>query len=266
LIVLIMPIVRINDVELHYEKFGNGGAPIVFVHGFLASSKMWQDFYIPNLPASYHAYAIDMRGHGQSHHIKHGCNVFQLADDVFQFSQQLQFEKFIYVGMSMGGATGIQLALDHPEVLKALILMNPGFGSTFSRGSRLMAPLFALIAQKQWFMKMLLKSMLTRPPSENLIQAFLNDGMLVSKETWAEYLHHTNRIQQLERFSHFEVPTLVMIGAKDHVLPLDMQHRLAAVIPNAKKIIFEDEGHGMVEENPKAVFRAMMFFLEQHSL
>ena len=77
-----LPKIQINNVELHYEEYGTGGAPMVFVHGFLASSNMWEDVYIAHLPGHYHVYAIDMRGHGQSHQIKHGCNVVQLADDV----------------------------------------------------------------------------------------------------------------------------------------------------------------------------------------
>lgn len=261
-----MPKIQINNVELHYEKYGMNGIPIVFVHGFLASSTMWHDYFIPHLPKKYRAFTIDMRGHGQSHRVKHGCNVKQLSDDVCKFVQQLQLEKILYVGMSMGGAVGIQLALDHPDILRALILMNTGFGTTISKSSRFITSLVKLMAQRRWILKMFIKRLFTRPPNNEFIQAFLDDAILVSQETWIEYVHYTNRINQLQLLGNFEAPTLVMIGAKDHVIPPEKQTGLVDIIPNSKKIVFENEGHAMFIENPEAIFKEMMLFLEEHTL
>jgi pimeloyl-ACP methyl ester carboxylesterase len=225
---------------------------------------MWHDHYISRLPAKYHAYAMDMRGHGQSNQIKHGCNLVQLADDIYQFSQQLQLAPFLYVGVSMGGGVGIQLALDHPEVLKGLVLMNTvtGFG--------LLAPplymaLFRLMIRKRWLLKMMLKSAFKRPPSDDTIQLFLNEALFVSKETVTEWMHPNNRMQHFERLSRVNVPTLVIIGDKDTVIPVDGQHRLADTLPNAKKVVFEGEGHMMGVEIPEDVFTAMNAFLQELS-
>ena len=257
--------VQINNVELYYKEHGTGVKHIVFIHGFLSSSNMWKNFYLSHLHEKYHAYAVDVRGHGRSHHIKQGCNLIQLADDVYQFARHLQIERCTYIGMSMGGAIGVQLALDHPEILNGLILMNPGLGSVFSEGYKykLVTPFLSLMAKNRWLLKIFLKSTLTRPLPEEILHDFLNDAMLVSRETWMEYLHPSNRILSLDRIRRFEVPTLVMIGNKDHSLPLDLQHQLADIIPNAHKIVFDDEGHGMVIENPEAVFKAMSSFIEQ---
>ena len=79
LVTLDMPKMLIDDVELYYEQRGTGGLPIIFVHGFLASSKMWHDNYVAHLPSAFCAYTIDMRGHGQSRHFKRGCHVLNLV-------------------------------------------------------------------------------------------------------------------------------------------------------------------------------------------
>ena len=254
--------IQINNVELYYEEYGTGSIPIVFAHGFLVSSKMWHDLYISRLPAKYHAYAMDMRGHGQSNQIKHGCNLVQLADDVYQFSQQLHLAPFLYVGVSMGGGVGVQLALDHPEVLRGLVLMNTvtGFGGLVHS---LYRALFRLMAGKRWFLKMILKSAFKRPPPEHTMQLFLNEAMLVSKETFTEWTHPNNRMHHFERLSHVKVPTLVMIGGKDTVIPVDRQHRLADILLNAEKIVFENEGHMMGAEISEDVFTAITAFLEK---
>jgi branched-chain amino acid transport system permease protein len=258
-----MPTITVNDVELYYEERDTGTEPILFAHGFLLSSKMWQDLYVARLPEHYHAYAIDMRGHGRSHHIKHGCNLVQLADDVYQFVRQLRLGKVSYVGVSMGAAVGVQLALTHPEILKALVLMNPGIGSHVTTIQRLMRPVVSLIIGRRWPLKMFINSMSKRALPEAWLQAFLDDAVLVTKETWLEYGHPSNLIQSLDRLAHLDVPTLVMIGEKDNVLPLDVQHQIADTIPHAKKIVFEGEGHGIVGEIPGRVFQAMHSFLEE---
>jgi len=95
------------------------------------------------------------------------------------------------------------------------------------------------------------------------MQLFLNEAMLVSKETYTECTHPNNRMQHFERLSHVKVPTLVMIGGKDTVIPVDGQHRLADTLPNAEEVIFEDEGHMMGAEISEDVFTAMSAFLVQ---
>jgi 3-oxoadipate enol-lactonase len=124
--------IKINNVDLYFEEHGSGSEPVVFVHGFLVSSKMWHDHYVSRLPAKYHAYAMDMRGHGQSNQIKHGCNLLQLADDLYQFFQQLHLAPFLYVGVSMGGGVGVQLALDHPRSAEGIGLIEYHYGIRFA--------------------------------------------------------------------------------------------------------------------------------------
>ena len=124
-----MPKIELNHIELHYEEYGNGEEVIILLHGFLSSSNMWKSNYVPELVKRYKVYTLDLRGHGHSNQVKSGCNVQQMADDVHQFTRLKNIDTCILVGMSMGGAVAIQLAINFPKRLKALILMNPGPGS-----------------------------------------------------------------------------------------------------------------------------------------
>ncbi len=257
-----MPTMRINDAELYYEEHGSGPHAIVFVHGLFVSSKIWRESYLSRLPGKYHAYAIDLRGHGQSSRTTRGCNLFQLADDVYRWSQRLGIARFHYVGVSMGGGVGVQLALEHPEVLQRLVLMNTvtGFGSI---APRLAVPVLTLMAGRRWLLKRMLRSGFTRPPPDETMQLLLDDALLVSRPTCAEWFHPNNRMRHFDRLHDVKVPTLVMIGGKDTVLPVDRQHRLADSLPNGEKAVFDDAGHMMALEIPEAVFAAMSSFLER---
>ena len=257
-----MPTIRINDVDLHYEEHGSGPEPIVFEHGFLLSSKIWQEWYFPRLPDEYHAYALDLRGHGGSHRVKHGCNLVQLADDLHQFALHLGFASFLYVGVSMGGGVGIQLALNHPEVLKGMVLMN-GVTGLGPLGHPLALMLFRWMAGKRRLLAMMLKSAFVRRPSDRTMQLLVDDAMLVTKETLRDWTGRDNRMQHLDRLPDVRVPTLVIIGGEDKVVPADWQHRLAATLPNAEKVVFDGEGHLLPAELPEDVFAAMAGFLER---
>ena len=83
----------------------------------------------------------------------------------------------------------------------------------------------------------------------------------MSKKTFTEWTDPNNRMQHFDRLSHVRVPTLVMIGGKDTVIPVDGQHRLIDTLPIAKKVVFEGGGHMMGAETPEDVFTAMNAFL-----
>jgi len=257
-----MTTIGINDAELHYEEHGSGSRAIVFVHGFFSSSRIWRDSYLSRVPSAYRAYALDMRGHGQSRRATEGCNLVQLADDVYRWSQWMGLDRFDYVGVSMGGGVGVQLVLEHPEVLRSLVLMNTvtGLGPV---APRLAAALLPLLAGQRWLLKRMLRSGFTRTPPDETMRLLLDDALLVSRPTCEEWFHPSNRMRNLDRLHDVRVPTLVMIGGNDHVLPVDRQHRLADVLPAAEKVVFDEAGHMMVLEIPEMVLGAVGGFLER---
>ena len=144
-----MPKIELNSIELYYEEYGNGEEVVILLHGFLSSSKMWTNNYIPDLMKRYKVYTIDVRGHGNSNGIKNGCNLQQMADDILQFVILKNIDKCILAGMSMGGAIAIQFAINFPDKIKSLILMSPGPGSLFSRGFSFISPILSFVSQKK---------------------------------------------------------------------------------------------------------------------
>jgi 3-oxoadipate enol-lactonase len=58
--------IELNNIELYYEEYGDGEETVILLHGFLSSSKMWLNNYVPALIKRYKVYTIDVRGHGKS--------------------------------------------------------------------------------------------------------------------------------------------------------------------------------------------------------
>ena len=122
-----MAFAQLSKVKLEYFAHGDGPERVVFIHGFQASAKIWR-LVQQALPADrYTSIAINNRGAGGSEappeEADFGCEAF--AEDAFELTQQLGWRDFALVGHSMGGPTAMLFAVDHPDALKGLVLLDP---------------------------------------------------------------------------------------------------------------------------------------------
>jgi esterase len=109
-------------MQLHFKSFGSG-QPIIILHGMLGMLDNWQSFG-KDLSRDYLVYLIDQRNHGKS-----GWNDYMdypsMAEDLKEtMESQWMYEGAVVIGHSMGGKTAMQLALLHPELVKALIVID----------------------------------------------------------------------------------------------------------------------------------------------
>lgn len=112
-----------NGEEIGYRERKGGTDTIIFVHGNLVSSKYWERF-IQKFPENFKIYAVDLRGAGISSYNKPVETMRDFSEDIWLFARQMGIEEFILVGWSMGGVISMQLAADHPDAVKKLILVS----------------------------------------------------------------------------------------------------------------------------------------------
>jgi branched-chain amino acid transport system permease protein len=119
--------IQLSRVQLEYLPHGEGPERILFTHGFLSSGRIWR-LVQEALPADrYTTIALCNRGAGESDAPPEvsdfGVEVF--AADLHELVTQLGWRDFTLMGHSLGGATATRFALDHPELLKGVVLLNP---------------------------------------------------------------------------------------------------------------------------------------------
>ena len=124
-----MAFAQLSKVRLEYFPHGEGAERVVFIHGFQASARIWQMVQAA-LPADrYSSIAINNREKLSSFRSaspsEHDFGVPIFAADAFELVTQLGWRDFTLVGHSLGGATAAQFAVDHPDLLKGLILLDP---------------------------------------------------------------------------------------------------------------------------------------------
>jgi pimeloyl-ACP methyl ester carboxylesterase len=267
-----MPKIKTNNVELYYETHGEG-KPLVLISGIGYTLWQWHGM-IPFLQEHFQVIAFDNRGVGQSDKPAGPYTAHMLAADTAGLLDALGIEKAIVMGHSMGGFIAQAMALDFPQRVEKLILCSTNFGG----------PRHIPVTPEA--MKVLTD--VTRDP----LSRFQN-GLLVSTAPgWAE--RHPELIQQWiewrlanpvdpgsyqaqlaiglgllpeaasfeNRLSALTVPTLILFGAHDKVVPPENAALLAEKIVWSHVVILPDAGHFFPIEIPEAASQAVIDFAE----
>lgn len=120
-----MPYANRDGLSLHYEQDGRGDPALVFIHGWCCNYTFFQPQY-DYFKSSHVVTTLDLRGCGSSDQPEHGYDIPTLADDIAWLCRKLKLSKPIFVGHSLGGIIGIELAARYPSLPTAVIADDPG--------------------------------------------------------------------------------------------------------------------------------------------
>jgi branched-chain amino acid transport system permease protein len=256
-----MPSVSANNVKLNYIEHGAGDELIVFVHGMASAIRVWSQI-LERLPMDYHAYALDLRGHGGSE--KPGdYQLDQFAEDIYAFSRELGIRPFTYVGHSMGGKIGYQFACDHHDILKALVLVCPSPVSIVFPPDMLTAmteqveSAFASPEGASVFFRQL-----TNLHDEEILDEVANDALAAGLAVISEEFNSFALSDLEPRLKGIRVPALIMAGDQD-VIPVDRQRRAADGIMDCRLEVLEDAGHFIPYQSPQKFVELLTDFIKE---
>lgn len=262
--------IMINGISTYYEELGSGDEVFLYVqHGGELKNEM-----LSLLPSEYHIYFIHLPGYGKSTQLKEFRGFKQWSDDIFTFSRKLNLGKFIYIGFSMTGIVGYYLALEHPELFKALVTIvsipvskvpapHPEEqkaldSGTFEEHQAVTEKLFLFPADTSDKRRLSLREKARkqlRQEAESTDKeslAYRQDQILRSKEGRERFVPHLKEMK---------VPTLMLFGGHDYANPIDQVITSAMSIPGSKAVFFEDYGHGLSLEGPEKIADEIILFV-----
>jgi pimeloyl-ACP methyl ester carboxylesterase len=268
-----------SGVRLHFRDQGNPQRPaLLLIHGFGSSLETWEP-WVQQLQEDYRLLSLDLPNHGLTR-IPPGYRLDQtsFADVCAEFAALLGVEKYTAIGNSMGGHTAWQLALRHPDRLQALVLIAAGGWSDPNRsekpplvfrilGNGYVAPLLADLDPKMLVRNGLEgafadKSMVTNRMIDRYTDLALAPGrrqLIVSRPRNA---NPDARATQ-EKLAAIKVPTLIMWGDKDIVVPVTGAQKFKDAIPGSSMIIYQGLGHVPYEEAAENTARDLKAFLDR---
>jgi pimeloyl-ACP methyl ester carboxylesterase len=269
--------VTLGDVTLHVDEAGEGGRPLLLVHGFTANAEEVGGVLDLLAGRGWHAVAPDLRGHGRSDRpTDAGAYSFGLlAGDVVALADHLNWQRFALLGHSMGGAVAQLIALDHPERLTGLVLAStfhgpvPGITMELVELGRwvvreagmsgLADAMEARRAENPQSVAAVERLQETRPGYAEESRARL---IANSPDMWMALApRFVDQEDRLDRLAKLQVPTAVIVGEFDSTFGDDCR-RLASTIPGATLTVIPGAGHVPQAEQPDAWWVALAEFLD----
>ena len=111
----------INGLHLYYEIHGDGGTPLVLLHGGVMTIELTYAVAAPALTQRHRVISVDFQAHGRTADIDSDLTYANLASDVVGLLDHLGIERAHVIGHSMGGGTALELAVNHPERLLSVV-------------------------------------------------------------------------------------------------------------------------------------------------
>lgn len=271
-----MPFAPLTDLIIHYEHAGQGDKVIVFVHGNFASWRWWRPCLRHLLPSQYTAYALDLRGCGDSDQPPNGYTIQQLALDLYKFIQYLNLPAVHLVGHSLGGAVTLQFALDYPQKVRSLSLISPApaEGMAYLQQQPLLSNPFQPYSNKE-FHRLLHASHLNRTVLEKILshlmptmdiysQEFLrlvDDGLRMSPAAINGFYQTLVQWSVQAELSRLQLPVLLLWGKMDVLISKEALERMVAGLPQVQWIVWENVGHAPQLEQPLDFRKLLLSFI-----
>jgi pimeloyl-ACP methyl ester carboxylesterase len=112
----------VDDLRMYYEIHGSGGTPLLLLHGGLFDIDQQFGAVIPELAETRQVIATDFQGHGRTNDVDRPLRSADLASDVVALLRHLDVPQVDVFGFSVGGAVALHLAIEHPELVRKLIV------------------------------------------------------------------------------------------------------------------------------------------------
>jgi 3-oxoadipate enol-lactonase len=225
-----VPILRVQDIQLYYETTGQG-EPLLFIHGLGSSTRDWER-QVAFFSRRYEVITFDVRGHGKSDKPPGPYSVRLFAADTAALIKSLGIDRVHVVGISMGGMIALQLAIDAPNLVRSLVIVNSGpefVTRTFKEHLGTLQRLF--IVRVLGMGKM---------------------GEVLGKRLFPKP----------ERLGEIGCPVLVVAADQDYT-PVSFKEAYAAKLPYAELAIISESRHLTPIDKPEQFNEVVMTFLSK---
>jgi len=270
--------VKIHGHDLGYRMAGEGPA-IVLIHGIAGSSSAWREV-MPALAGQYTVIAPDLLGHGQSAKPSGDYSLGAYVNVLRDLLGVLGIPRATVVGQSFGGGVAMQFCYQNPEWCERLVLVDSGgLGREVSWLLR-----FMTLPASEYLMPIIFPSFV-RTRGDQLSRMLNSRGIRMPRigEMWRAYASLTdgaNRqsfirtirsvidpggqtVSAMDRLYLTEqVPTLIVWGEHDTIIPVRHAHEAHAAIPNSRLEVIANAGHFPHVEAPAAFLQALTDFIK----
>ena len=271
-------IITKDDTEIYYKDWGTGH-PVVFSHGWPLNSDSWESQMMFLASKGYRCIAHDRRGHGRSSQPWNGNEMDTYADDLSELMEKLDLKDAVLIGFSAGGGEIARYIGRHgtKRVAKAALIsaVPPLMLKTEANPGGLTIDVFdgirsGSMADRSQFYKDLASGPFfgaNRPGSkvsQGMIDSFWLHGMQAGHKNTYDCIKAFSETDFTEDLKKFNMPTLIIHGDDDQVVPMDASAFLSSKrVKNAIFKIYEGAPHGIIYTHKDRLNTDLLEFLKR---
>ena len=279
-----MPYVKVGEenartIDLYYKDWGSG-QPVVFSHGWPLNSDAWESEMLFFASNGYRAIAHDRRGHGRSTQASSGNDMDTYADDLARLIESLDLSDLVLVGHSTGGGevaryigrhgTRRVAAIALVDAIPPLLLKTPGNpnGLPIELFDQLRGQMIA--DRSQFFKDFAVPFYGANRPGSKVSQgvqdAFWLQAMLAGHKNVIDCSRALSETDFTEDLKKFDVPTLIIHGEDDQVVPIDTGGRASAkIVKDATLKVYPGAPHGVTETHKEQLNADLLNFVRDRA-
>jgi 3-oxoadipate enol-lactonase len=258
---------RVNNIQIAYDDIGSGPA-VVLIHGYPFNRSMWTE-QVAALADRYRVVTLDLRGHGESETSTGASTMTLMAQDVAALMDELQIERAVIGGLSMGGYVTLALYQLFPQRVEKLLLADTRAQADTEEGKATRAEQVQQILAEG--MAGIVNAMLPKLLSPETVSKRpeivkrVRDMMIhTSPEGAAGALRGmAEREDQMERLSQINVPTLIVVGKEDPITPVADSEKMHERIAGSQLVVIENARHVSNIEQAEEFNRALLELLSR---
>jgi aminoacrylate hydrolase len=269
-----MPSLETQGISLYYELHGKPSEPpVLLITGLGGVGRSWGE-QVQRFADGHYVVLPDQRGTGQTTHAQDGYTTQQLADDMAALVDHLRLGPVHVVGASTGGAIAQYLALEHAEIVRSLTI-----SSSFARFDPFVQREFEIRRKitAEWDRHTLMSanSLFLLGPrfthdhpdrvSQWIERAAAAPSGPADREIGLKRIDMIAAHDAYDRLGEIRIPTLVTCGTHNFCTTLALSEEIAARIPGAELVIFDDAGELIEFEQPEKFFQTVSRFIDSHS-